>query len=470
MKTFIVRYIFTRMLGLTLAAVAMIVVGIGCQKEKDFLNAKSSNSAVIPSTVSDYQAILDYTQVMNSNYSVLGLLGCDNYYLSGAVYNSLSGPKSTAYIWATDIWQGQPAPDWDYEYQVVSYANVCLDGLKTATLDTNGVSYDNVEGSALFYRAFAFYNIATLFCKAYDSTTAGTDLGIPLVLTSDVNAKTTRATVQQTYAQIIGDLKTAVGLLPETPANLTRPSSVAANALLAKVYLAMGDYPDAENYANQALSQDGNLLNFNSSTVSPGSYFPFPIQPASNPEIIFFAEGDGYGTVYPLGNGIIDSNLYASYNVDDLRKSVFYVVYNGNVQFSGSYDGYGDYNFSGIATNEIYLIRAECNARLGNTGTAMSDLNALLLNRYVTGTYTPLTISNADSALTIILTERRKELPLTANVRWEDLRRLGSSPYAVTLTRVVNGTTYTLSPNDPRYVYPIPDNEIQLTGIQQNSR
>jgi len=73
--------------------------------------------------------------------------------------------------------------------------------------------------------------------------------------------------------------------------------------------------------------------------------------------------------------------------------------------------------------------------------------------------------------LKIILDEKRKELPFTGNSRWEELRRLNKEQaFAKTLTRFVNNQTYTLAPNDNRYVWPIPDQEIRLTGMAQNPR
>jgi hypothetical protein len=38
------------------------------------------------------------------------------------------------------------------------------------------------------------------------------------------------------------------------------------------------------------------------------------------------------------------------------------------------------------------------------------------------------------------------------------------------LKRTVNGTEYSLAPNDARYVMPIPDDEITRSGIIQNQR
>ncbi|MNX64087.1 SusD family protein [compost metagenome] len=99
----------------------------------------------------------------------------------------------------------------------------------------------------------------------------------------------------------------------------------------------------------------------------------------------------------------------------------------------------------------------------------MEDLNTLLSKRFGAG-FVPYTATDQKNAILTILKERRKEL-LFRGLRWMDLRRLNKEPeYAVTLTRIVNGTTYTLPPNDPRYVYPIPPDEIAISGIEQNER
>ncbi len=70
-----------------------------------------------------------------------------------------------------------------------------------------------------------------------------------------------------------------------------------------------------------------------------------------------------------------------------------------------------------------------------------------------------------------ILEERRKELPFTGQLRWEDLRRLNKDQrFAKILVRTIAGNEYQLLPNSKRYVFPIPDIEIELSGIPQNER
>ena len=98
----------------------------------------------------------------------------------------------------------------------------------------------------------------------------------------------------------------------------------------------------------------------------------------------------------------------------------------------------------------------------------MKDYNTLFSNRFRTGTYVNATAISVDDALNKIIPERRKEL-LFRDLRWTDLRRLNKdSRFAVTLSRSLNSTIYTLPPNDIRYTLPIPDYVIALNGIQQN--
>jgi hypothetical protein len=100
----------------------------------------------------------------------------------------------------------------------------------------------------------------------------------------------------------------------------------------------------------------------------------------------------------------------------------------------------------------------------------MNDLNQLLRARWLKGTFVSFTAVNPSDALSQILKERRKEL-IFRGLRWSDLKRLNKeSPFVTTLSRSLNGQTYTLPPNSNLYVFPIPPAEIQLSGIQQNPR
>jgi len=438
-----------------------------CTKQDEWLNVKSNKSDITPSTLENYQAILDYDIFMNDNYPALPLVSADNYYLSYTNWLGISNYAKNAHVWAEDLYQGTVTiGDWNSPYINVAYANIVLEGLeKIKQTPQNRQDWENAKGSALFYRAYAFYNLINEFAKPYSAATADTDPGIPIRLAADINTRSVRASVKAGFDQITGDLKQAIDLLPVTPLYQTRPGKTAAEALLARVYLNKEDYTNAGLYAGNALSRVNNLMDFNS--INTNAARPFPAFP-NNTEVIFYATNSIMSL--SIVNGLIDSNLLKSYATNDLRRTAFYTTGSSGTTFKGQYTG-SIPPFGGLATNELYLIRAEAHARAGNTAAAMQDLNSLLSKRWKTGTFVPYTANSPETALTMVLTERRKELPFTGTLRWEDLRRLNKdSRFAKTLTRVMNGQTYSLEPGDPRYLLPIPDNEIRLSGIAQNPR
>ncbi|HEV2355294.1 MAG TPA: RagB/SusD family nutrient uptake outer membrane protein, partial [Puia sp.] len=376
-----------------------------------------------------------------------------------------------AYIWAADLYQGQGSvADWDLPYQQVFYANTVLQGLAQIRPDSTEVGeWNTLEGWALFSRAFAFFNIAELFAKPYDSATAATDAGIPIRLSPDINGKTTRATLQSTYEQILEDLHRAAGSLPLTIAenNLNRPGRLAAEALLARVYLSLRVYDSAGWYANSVLQAYPFLLDYN--LLNIGSFVIFA---DTMREVLFQANFPAVGNFLEgivCRGCVIDTTLVDSYDSNDLRQPAFYFRRAGDTfNLKGSYAG-SVFPFSGLATDEMYLIRAESEARAGNAAGAINDVNTLLTRRRRTGTFIPETATTASQALDTVLAERRRELAFRG-IRWSDLRRLNQEGRLDTLHRVINGQVYTLFPNSDLYTLPIPPDVIRFSGIMQNPR
>lgn len=458
-KLSIIRATFLSLLSLLAAA---------CHKS--FLDQKPSTDLLIPNTMPVLQELMDNTQVMNIS-PALGEFSADNFYLTYSFWLLLDTKEANAYIWASNIYEGQGLViDWDIPYQQVFYSNTVLQGLAGIQPDsTNQTQWNTLEGTALFSRAFAFFNVAELFAEPYDSATAASDPGIPIRLTPDINEKTTRATMQTTYNQILGDLHTAEELLPAAipVSNLNRPCRLAAQALLARVYLSVGDYADAGLYADSVLHVYPALLNYNK--LDTLQNFQFAI---NMPEILYQANFPIEGNMlqaFTCGGCFVDTMLMASYAPDDLRRPLYYyAVSPGMYALNGSYAGL-IYPFSGLATDELYLIRAECNARVGQVTNALNDLDTLMSHRVVTGSFTPYSMMTAAAALDTVLAERRKELAFRG-IRWSDLRRLNQEGWNITLTRNLNGTPYTLSPNSNLYTLPIPPDVIQESGITQNPR
>ena len=441
-----------------------ILLNVSCKKE--WLNGKPNQSLTIPSTVADYQALLDNSEVMNQNYSSLYMLGDGDFYVSDTRYNGLTPPEMGAYIWSDtkDFYGGEQNYDWQATYTIVLNANVVLDGLNTISVNSQNLNtYNNAKGSALFYRSLCFYTLAQEFCKPYNSLTSNNDLGLPLRTSANINIALSRSSVQQTYDQLIGDLLTAVPLLPVSQSHITRPSKAAAYGLLSRVYLSQNNYGKALLYADSSLQINNKLMDFNNLSASAA----FPISRFNNETLFYYDLGEWLA--FRQTRLIVDSNLYKSYNGNDLRSKIYFVAESSGYSFKGSYDG-DQLLFGGLATDEMYLNRAESFARTGNITAAMSDLNTLLKSRWLTGTYNTLVAANAGDALALILTERRKELCFRG-LRWTDLRRLNTDTrFQTTLTRFVSGQSYSLIPNSPKYVLPIDDYEIQIGGLQQNPR
>lgn len=437
-----------------------------CQKE--FLAKKPDKAVLIPTTLEDFNALMDNLTIFNISPALQEISADDFQATDAAVASFTSVIETNSYVWAADIYGNQRCSDWNIPYQQVFYANVILDGMDAIEQDaTSMASWNSVKGSALFHRAFAFYNLVQLFSKGYDKNTANTDLGIPLRLTADVNQKVGRGTVQQVYDKVISDLKVAEKLLPAQTAYKSRPSKAAANALLARVYLNMENYEQAMHYATAALALNHSLLDYNKLSLTAAN--PFPSSPANdNPEIIFFDKLVSYGFASSTRTTVAD-DLYQSYADKDLRKHIFFDG-TGPYYVKGRYNGFRLQLFGGLAVDEMHLILAEGMARSGKFEEAINELNTLLVTRWTSGTYVPLTAVNADEALAYVLLERRKELTFRG-LRWGDLKRLNKEQkFAKKLSRTVSGVIYTLAPGDKRYVLPIPAQEISASGIPQNDR
>lgn len=450
---------------------------------KKFLDINRNSSQTLIETADHCQLILDNYVIMNTGYPYGGELSSDDYYVDDVTYRKLNNAPEDQRLYLWDAKGIQTSEQWTSLYNKVYNANLVLEAVEKIAKkgDTDVGILNNLRGSALFFRAYAFWNVAQLYAQPYSTATL-TSPGIALRLNSDMNEKTDRGTLQQTYEKIVSDLKEASGLLKTSSEKASRPNKAAAYAMLARVYLSMENYVDAGTNANAALEFNAQLMNYND--VNKSEETPFA---RFNPEVIFqsviMKPGDSFlnpGYRYRSW-AIIMPELINLYAVNDLRKQIFfkenisdedYSTPNGTFRFSGNYnqEGYQSSFFTGLALDEMYLIRAEAYARSGNLALAMKDLNDLLRTRWVADTYIDQSANSETEALQLILTERRKEL-LMRGLRWTDLRRLNTdSRFNKTLTRTINGQTYSLPPGDLRYVLLIPRDVIDFSKIVQNPR
>ncbi|MFT4152256.1 RagB/SusD family nutrient uptake outer membrane protein [Parafilimonas sp.] len=458
-------FIGNRTIGIGIL-VTMLTCGlISCKK---YLDKKYSNTITTPTSLTDLQALLDDASgTMNVKRTPsFGEASADDYFCLPEQYANLSSWQQQAYIWMP--YDYTYPNDWSICYVPVYNANYCLDAIGDIGRNSeNAEAWDNVKGSALFFRSYYFLMLDWTFSKAYDESSADTDKGIVLRLTSNYNEPSVRSSVRESYNQVITDTKVAADLLPDLPLHSYRPSKCAAYGLLSRAYLSMRIYDSAYKYANMALLLKNDLMDLNGDedigTLT--DYYPFK---KFNKETVFYTEMNASGTfsliVTPRGR--VDSSLINTYDSSDLRKIACFAQSGNYYLYKGSY-AQSSLCFTGLTTAEMLLMRAECAIRTGDAETALSDLNRLLENRYKTGTYSPLSMASGDSILDRILLERRKEL-LFRGLRWMDIKRLNKEGRDITLKRIIDGKVYTLAPDASYYALPLPKDIIDITGIAQN--
>lgn len=444
---------------------------VSCDK---FLDERSNKSVLIPNKVKDLQALLDNNTTLNL-YASPGLLeiSTDDYFLESTVYDALTTFEQSLYTW-DDYTEYLPTNinlQWKNPYKVIFTANTVLDRL--TTMESETTAYRDVKGMALFLRGFTFYQLAQVYCPPYriqDEEYNRKSPGLPLRLTPDFEEKSIRSTLQETYDRILSDIEESAKLLQDETEYSTRPAKTAAYAALARIYLCMGRYEDALANAQKSLDINSTLMDYGS--PSKTSTTPFE---ALNPETLFFAYTTSISALNP-NRASVDTSLYALYSDDDHRKTLFFnKKANGYYAFKGNYAGfYNQSFFSGLARDELYLIKAECLARKEDLQEAKEVLKTLLDTRFVNGFEFPSTIQSKGQLLSYILTERRKEL-LFRGVRWSDLRRLNQEEgHAKVITRKFNKNgdieMFSLPPNDLRYTMLLPQEVVRITGMQQNLR
>lgn len=443
-----------------------LVLGLFSSSCQKFLEVKSDKKLVVPQTLNDIQGLLDDTATMNiRTMASYAETASDDYFLTPAAIAPLA-IYANAYVWEPMEYRFQN--DWSTGYLAIYNANLALelvDGINRTV--ANAQSWDNAKGSALFFRAFYQLVLIGQFAKAYDSNTSNTDLGIVLRKKSDFNVASKRSSVAECYQAILNDLDQAVPLLPANPQHVFRPSKAAAHALLARTFLYMRNYSASLTETEKALAIKSQLMDYNNDTDILSLTAAVPFRPF-NKEIIFYTEMfSGFG-LHISNRATIVPELYASYHINDLRRSAFFLATGANQRFKGSYASHATGLFSGLATDELYLTQAECLAQVNRSQEAMEVLNTFLKTRWKNiVNYPMLMANNKTEAIEYIRSERRKSL-LMRGLRWMDLKRWNQEGANITLTRSLDGVTYTLPPNSPKYALPLPSDVIEQSGISQN--
>ena len=290
-------------------------------------------------------------------------------------------------------------------------------------------------------RAFCHFDLVKMFAQPY--TYKKDALGVPVMLVTE-NGQPARNTVEEVYTQIVADLKEAETLMAD---NYSREGAIDAaaawnktsiQALLSRVYLYMGEWQNAADYATKVinsgkyslLSGDKYLAMFTQNTSAKGDEIIFQMYSSIKNS---YWDGSGWEQMSYIttpadgGNGSADvcasEDLIALFEEGDIRLNL-YALMNNTDWFTLKYAGKEgsavpkENNTPIIRLSEMYLNRAEAiyNGAVISGVTAADDLATLAAKRG---------IEAPSPSETAILEERRRELAFEGHIL-HDLKRTGN--------------------------------------------
>ncbi len=467
---------------------AALLVAIGCSSCDNFLSIRPKD-ALYPKTLTDYENLLNYPELMKSGATFPSFMTDDAFLLDdpGFLGDAPSLPMvehSTQILYKLS--HGDVFSDaeedyyWTSTYMNIDYYNTVIDFAPDATEATEE-DRARVIAEAKASRALEYLSLVNCYSPQYDPKTATADQsGVPLILHADImQGDLKRATLQKCYDLILSDLTDALPHLPEVAKpSKYRMSRGGCAGILARAYLIIGDYEKALSYANEALKSNDALLDFKTiSVLDPYGFIGRTDMPESlnDPEAILIRNAP-----YAFGNSgsvLTSDNLISIYDEEHDKRCLVYFVDNywgmpfasptTRIYISGFRENIG------ISSSEMYLTAAECEVRIGSVDRAMELLNKLRANR-IEG-YEPMTAAGMDreKVLDEVLLERRREFALRGMFRFIDLRRFAKDPKrAVTVTHNTgDGQTESITADDPRFTLPIPQVVLRINpNMKQNKR
>lgn len=327
---------------------------------------------------------------------------------------------------------------WSYAYYTITWACNVINNIDKLDLSTerNVTEQDlnNLKAEALFVRALCHHNLVTTYGQPY--TYKPESLGVPVVLVVE-NGSPARNTVAEVYDQIVKDLLDAESLMEDdyTRTGVNDPAAVASKsairALLSRVYLYMGNWQKAADYATK-------VINSNKYALADAKEYKSMFSSSAAPEggeIIFEVYGDKLNDYWDDSgwshlsyvtnfgdNGSADvcatMDLINLYEDGDVRRAM-YQEHEGEY-YCGKYTGKEGpqphtTNVPLIRLSEMYLNRAEAlvNGATIEGVTADKDLATIAEKRGSTP---------AMSTQQGVFDERRRELAFEGHIFYDYAR------------------------------------------------
>lgn len=437
MKINLNKYIITLIAGCVLTATS-------CNKYLDIplpVNSIAGDAAFISDASSSSVVTGLFTQMSTAGY----IYGPANIEYTTALYAdetrnlNLSDANLNAFYTDALIGSGTSGTtQWSAMYPTLYQVNLAIEKLSSGT--GNLINRNQWLGECYFLRAYLFLMLTNLYGD------------VPLTLTSNVLTNRTIANSSQptVYQQIISDLKNAQSLLSSdykdgysvTTTDRSRPNNLSATALLARVYLYLGDWSNAEAQSNQVINNAAFQLVPLSQTFLIGSkesiWCLATLTGSTQVVSEYTLYNNGMPAVIPAGKQItsygpavcLSNDLVNTFEANDnrlvnwVRQTVVpaagttaAVTYYFPNKYKSATVG-SEYNVV-LRLAEQYLIRAEARAQQNNISGAQADLNAVRTRAGLSNT----NAATKSDLVSAILKERRTELFTEFGHRFFDLKR-----------------------------------------------
>ncbi len=367
---------------------------------------------------------------------------------------------------------------WQMHYKAIYLANIAIDRIPSIDMDPE--LRERLINEAKFLRGLLYFNLVRMFGE------------VPLLVSEETPLNPEVSSVEEIYGQIVQDLTDAKDLPKDGEIQQGRATSGAATALLAKVYLTIGEYQLASDEAMEVITdhpydlweefsdnfritnRGGQEAIFSVGFGNGGGAISFWEVGQFNVRLLPSALSSEAGITNAQGWQYATNDIYETFSEEDERReATFLTQFQANDGSTVNLDrvwidkywdrvaeptaGDSFQDFPVLRYSDVLLIYAEAQARLGNFEEANEYLN-IVRERAGLG---ELEASNIEDFIDLLVAERGREF-VAEGKRWFDLVRLGRLEEAVMEAKGVQVSS-------THYLFPIPQRERDVNpNLPQN--
>ena len=377
---------------------------------------------------------------------------------------------------------------WSAGYNAIMSANNVIANLETANPfegTADEARSKNILAEALAIRGLIHFDLVKFYGKSYRSAN-DSDLGVPYKFTPTIDMPS-RDPLKEVYEYIIADLEKSRSIIEDTynASDNFRLNKKSIAAILSRIYLTMGNYAKASEYATLAITGNG------SDICKLADYTKMWTTSMKISEVLFrvaVLQTDTQipGNTYGQGDAnshkaeyVVSHSFLREFDADtDIRATQIQRVVSDGKQYNAVWkhhgrtgESTGKVDIAVIRASEVYLTRAEANYYLGREAEALNDLNLLRKQRYLEfqdGTEVGAVLLNA------IMKERRLELAFEGH-RFFDIKRTNADIQRDNYGDQADGSgvpanTLFIPATSPYYLLTIPQSEINANkNMVQNN-